>query len=210
VLARLGRGWWGFALLALPLVGAGAAYPQGLLLARGDFLPPWQEWLHNALFFVFGLALWAHRGELLGHYERHWKRYAWAGLVFFVAFLSLYRREAHWAALAFTYNALAWLWTFAWIGLGLRVLSRRSAPLAYLADSAYWVYLIHLPIAIGISAVLYQEPLHALVKIAINLVVTTAVCLLTYKLFVRHTWVSVLLNGKRHPKPPRGAEPAAA
>ena len=36
---------------------------------------------------------------------------------------------------------------------------------------------------------------------------TTAVCLLTYQLLVRHTWVSVLLNGKRHP---RTARPATA
>jgi glucan biosynthesis protein C len=212
LLARLGAAWWGFVPLTLPLLAAAAAYPQGLLIVHGAFLPPWQEWLHHALFYVFGLALWTHRAVLLPHYERHWGRYAWAGLPFFLAAGALYRMDAHWASIAFAYNALAWLWSFAWIGLAMRVLARRHAALAYLADSAYWVYLVHLPIAVAISAVLYQQPLPALAKILVNLVITTAVCLWSYRLLVRHTWVGLLLNGRRHPRRAGSAPvaPAAA
>ncbi len=163
-LAGLGGAWWGFAVLTLPLVLAGVGYPHGLLVASGTFLLPWQEWVHNGMFFGFGVALWAHRGVLLPHYERHWRRYALAGLPFFLVFPSLYDGNVPSVLVAFCYNALAWLWGFAWIGLGLRVLARQHAWLAYLADSAYWVYLVHLPIAIGIAALLYQQPLPALAK----------------------------------------------
>jgi glucan biosynthesis protein C len=53
--------------------------------------------------------------------------------------------------------------------------------------------------------------LPALAKIALNVAGTTAVCLATYHVFVRFTWVSVLLNGKRHertPRPPAALTPA--
>lgn len=205
-LARLGTAWWGFAVLTLPLVLAGWGYDHGILAASGKLLLPWQEWLHNATFFAFGLALWAHRDTLLPHYERTWRRYAWAGFALFVVLL-VFRRigEVPWPLFSATYNALAWLWGFAWIGLGLRVLGQRSGMLTYLAESAYWVYLVHLPIAIGVAAALYQQPLPAVVKILIGILVTSAVCLGTYELLVRRTWVSVLLNGKRHPR--RGSAP---
>ena len=35
------------------------------------------------------------------------------------------------------------------------------------------------------------------VKLLLNIVATTAICLATYQLFVRRSWVSVLLNGRR-------------
>lgn len=37
----------------------------------------------------------------------------------------------------------------------------------------------------------------------INITATTLVCLGSYQLFVRHSWISVLLNGKRHARPRR-------
>jgi glucan biosynthesis protein C len=50
------------------------------------------------------------------------------------------------------------------------------------------------------GALLYQMPLPVLLKIAINIAATTLVCVGSYQLLVRHTWVSMLLNGKRHPR----------
>lgn len=198
-LARLGTAWWGVLVLMLPLVLAGHGYPQGLLIASGAFWLPWNEWLHNGVFFAFGVALWAHRTQLLPHYQKHWARYALAGLPLFMAFGPLFHAGVHWTLTAACYNALAWLWSFAWIGFALRVLSARHAVLAYLADSAYWVYLMHLPLAIGISSLLYQQGMPALAKMAVNIAGTTVLCLLSYQLFVRHTWVGVLLNGRRGP-----------
>jgi hypothetical protein len=85
VMARLGRTPWGLALLTLPLAGAGMLYPDGLLQPNGAFIPPWTEWLHNGLFYGFGLALYAHREALLAHYVRRWPWYAGAGLALFFA-----------------------------------------------------------------------------------------------------------------------------
>ena len=56
----------------------------------------------------------------------------------------------------------------------------------------------HQVMGIGFGALLYGMPLPALVKIALNVAATTAVCLASYHLLVRFTAVSSLLNGKRH------------
>jgi peptidoglycan/LPS O-acetylase OafA/YrhL len=205
ILQRLGAAWWGWIVLTLPLVLAGWSYPRGLMTPSGLFLPPAQEWLHNGLFYVFGLALFHHQWDLFALFQRRWKAHAAAGLVLFLAAGAVIERRpdaAVWIALL--YNACSWLWSLAAIGIALRALSRRSAVLAYLADSSYWVYLVHMPLTIVFGALLFGLPLPAFAKIAINIAATTAVCLATYHLFVRFTPVSTLLNGKRHSRPTQG------
>lgn len=198
LLQALGRHGWGFAVLAAPLAVIGASYPNGFLTPDGSFLPAWAEWVHNGLFFAFGLALYHQQWELFTLYRRRWPAHAVAGfMAFFVAGALLENQAAPgWIALA--YNACTWLWCYALLGLGARYLAVRRRPLAYLAESAYWVYLIHLPLTILFGALLFGLPWPALVKMGINIAATTAVCLASYHVAVRSTWVGVLLNGKRN------------
>lgn len=109
-------------------------------------------------------------------------------------------RHAATGWIAVLYNAASWLLCFALLGVGTRWLTQRQRALAYLADSSYWVYLVHMPLTIGFGALLYGQPLPALVKMAINIAATTAICLASYQLAVRSTWVGALLTGKRHPR----------
>ncbi|MES2936957.1 MAG: acyltransferase family protein [Pseudomonadota bacterium] len=210
LLQRLGAAWWGFAVLALPLVAAAWRYPDGLLTPSGAFLPPLSEWLHNGLFFAFGLALFHQQWTLFDSFRRRAAAYLAAGLPFFLATGVLIESHAHPGWIAFAYNCTSWLWSFALIGLALRWLARPNAWLAYLADSSYWVYLVHLPLTIGFGALLYGVPWPAGLKMIANIAATTAVCLASYALLARHTWVSVLLNGKRHPRRPNGVPAHAA
>lgn len=56
-------------------------------------------------------------------------------------------------------------------------------------------------------AVQHKLPAHGLIhnsnrgrtKMGLNVLATTAACLLTYQLFVRYTLIGVLLNGRRQP-----------
>jgi glucan biosynthesis protein C len=198
VLQRLGTAWWGIPLLALPLVMAGWAYPNGFLTPNGSFLPPWTEWLHNGLFFAFGIALYHEQWELFASYRQRWPAYAVAGLVAYLATGALVEAKAHPLWTGFAYNVCTWLWSFTVLGLGTRFLATRNRWLAYLADSSYWVYLVHLPLTVAFGALLYGLPLPAFAKMAINITGTTVLCLASYQLFVRSTWVGVLLNGRRH------------
>lgn len=216
---RLGQAPWGFMVLALPLAWVGSLYGDGLVRPSGHFLPPLTEWAHNGLFYVFGIALHQHQRTLFPLYLRRWPVYAVAGLVCFMATGVLYdllarpgvAAMAHlpfWIALA--YNACSWLWSFTLIGLFLAHLQRLHSWLAYLADSSYWVYLVHMPLTIGIGALLFGLPLPALAKMLVNVIATTALCLASYHLCVRFTPISSLLNGKRHVRKPAGDTVQAA
>ena len=203
--ARLGGAAWGVVVLALPLAFVGAPYFNGVVVPSGSFLPPPAEWVHNGLFYVFGWYLWRHQQVLFALYTRRWLRLALMGLVLFMTTGALveWQRRAQAPAhltfwIAFVYNGASWLWSFALIGLFLRYLQRPHAVLGYLADSSYWVYLLHMPLTIGFGALLFVMPWPALVKMGVNITATTVVCLVSYHLFVRFTGVSSLLNGKRH------------
>jgi glucan biosynthesis protein C len=198
VLQRLTAAPWGIVVLTLPLVAAGWNYPNGVVAPYGSFLPPWTEWLHNGLFYVVGLALYHQQWELFAVFRRRWVPHAFAGVLAFLATGALMEARAHAGWIAFAYNLCTWLWSFAILGAGVRFFQQRTRALAYLADSSYWVYLVHMPLTILFGAWLFGQPLPALAKIALNVAATTAVCLVTYQLFVRSTWLGVLLNGKRH------------
>lgn len=197
----------GFAVLALPLAWVGANYKDGIVTASGYFLAPWMEWVHNGLFFAFGLALFAHRHRLFSLYQQRWRANALGGITLFSALMlvKLLERQGQltianagfWIALGF--NACTWLWSFALLGLFLRFLGRSHPVLNYLAQSSYWVYVIHMPLTVGFGAALYSLDAPALLKMTMNIVLTTALALLTYHLLVRSTMLGSLLNGRRYP-----------
>ncbi len=97
------------------------------------------------------------------------------------------------------YNLCTWFWSIAMIGLFVRHVHRVNSWLRYLSQSSYWVYLIHLPLTIAFGALLYGTDLSIPGKIAINIVATSVLALLSYHLLVRSTALGALLTGKRHP-----------
>lgn len=203
----LASSWWGFLALTLPLALTGAFYWNGIVAPDGSFLPNVAELVHNGLFFTFGLCLYRHQESILPLYVKHCWRYAGAGLAFFIIGMGVFDafdKNPHvmphvQAIIAFLYYGTSWLWSFALIGLFMRYLPAQNRFLAFIADSSYWVYLVHMPFTVGFGVLLYGAPYGALTKMAANLAATTTVCLLTYLLLVRHTPVGTLLNGRRHP-----------
>ncbi len=205
-LARLGSTPWGIALLAGALAGIGVLYPDGLLHSGGAFLPPWMEWAHNGLFYGFGLALYAHRQALLAHYVRRWPWYAAVGGVLFMVMGALYGAspgtDAALASMrrlgvAYAYNATSWCWSFALIGFFMARMQKQRAWLSYLADSSYWVYLVHMPMTIGFGAAMVGLDWSPLAKMALNIGATSLLSLASYHLLVRYTAIGGLLNGRR-------------
>ena len=199
---------WGFVVLALPLGLIGAQYSFGILTVTGSFAPPLKEWLHHGLLYAFGYFLYINRRSLLPRYTKLANRFAWAGaLLCLVSLAMLHQVNLHPEDFGFafrvftawTYNSATWLWSFSLIGLALRHLNRQSKALRYMADSSYWVYLVHMLGTIGFGALLYGTPLPAEVKMLLNIAATTILGLATYQLFVRNTPVGQLLNGKRIP-----------
>lgn len=102
--------------------------------------------------------------------------------------------------------AYPWLMTFGLMGLFRRVCSAESPTLRYLSDSAYWLYLAHLPLVIAAQYAVRDWPIPAAAKLALIVVSTTAFLLLTYRAMVRYTWIGRMLNGPRvRPEPAEAA-----
>lgn len=87
--------------------------------------------------------------------------------------------------------------TVAALLLGQRYLSSHSPAMRFIADSSYWVYLVHLPIVVLLQTWLVPLDWNVWLKFAITTLVTLIACLATYVVFVRYTPVGWLLNGKR-------------
>ena len=112
-------------------------------------------------------------------------------------------------ALAAGVTALAiYASAFAAMGLCLRFLSGHSPVRRYLADSSYWVYIVHLPLVMLAQVWVQDWPGPWWVKLAGVSGGVLAVCLISYELLVRHGFLGGWLNGRRVPRR-RAADPVA-
>lgn len=96
------------------------------------------------------------------------------------------------------YPLSSWCWIFAVMGLGLRFFPAPNWKLRYLADSSYWLYLIHLPLIFLAQAVIMNWNLHWSIKFPLILLVTVPLMLVSYHYCVRATFIGALLNGRRY------------
>jgi peptidoglycan/LPS O-acetylase OafA/YrhL len=68
----------------------------------------------------------------------------------------------------------------------------------YFADASYWMYLIHLPIVIGVQILVAELSWHWSIKLCVVSLITILVATLMYDILVRDTWLGQLLNGRRN------------
>lgn len=92
-----------------------------------------------------------------------------------------------------------YVWT---MSFGLMVffrthLNRETGTIRYLSDSAYWLYLAHLPLIVLLQVWVRPWDVPAFIKFFVVCVLTTLILLATYQYLVRYTWVGRLLNGPR-------------
>ncbi len=212
-------------IIASPLLPYALAVPAGLLLLtipgwdsgplRGEIIPEPGPLAYYSLFFLFGWVLFAHR-DRLDSIARWWIPAAVVGLA------------AAYPALLFAHGAaeqigddpmptwldslghasaalLSCLLVLAITGVFLRFCNRPSPAARYISDSSYWLYLLHLPLQILASMLLYPLPIDGHVKFLLVLLITTPVMLLTYHFGVRYTPIGWMLNGRRHRPEPRTA-----
>jgi len=222
------------------VVRLAAAHPAGVALLAAPtalaFLgtPGWLPWFgvptpdsslvpnlaaSVAYFSAFGFGWLLHRQtQLLADWRRLWPANLALALGFTIAELVLVGLTpaihlpagAARLALAALYPLAAWSWTLALIGLALRFLSDFSPARRYIADSSYWLYLIHLPIVLALQVVVAPLDWPWPVKFAVILGVAFPLMLASYQLLVRHSFIGAILNGPRESRSrARKAEKAA-
>ncbi len=91
-------------------------------------------------------------------------------------------------------------------GVAMKYFNRPSDRVRYWSDSAYFLYVHHLPLTMLLPSLMLPLPWHGLVKFAIATAATTGLSLVLYETCVRYTFIGTQMNGPRSkPKKPSGS-----
>ena len=91
----------------------------------------------------------------------------------------------------------AWLMVFGFIGLFRRFFPGGNQRIRYVADSSYWLYVMHLPPVMLLQIWVSDWPWPSAVKILGICAVSTAALLVIYEYAVRYTFIGAMLNGSK-------------
>ncbi len=170
---------------------------------------PWGL-LYYAVFYLVGSHLYRVRDQLRrlnipGPY------YVIASLVIFSALFQILRwrltgdpasQENTWL-FALATALYSWLAVWGFLGVCLMAFNRVSPRLRFMSDSAYWIYLVHLPL-IGLMHLLLEflqdlwgVSIPSSVDFTVSVGATLAISLLSYKHFVRYGTIGKWLHGPK-------------
>jgi peptidoglycan/LPS O-acetylase OafA/YrhL len=177
---------------------------DAVLDRHNSFVPDPLKFLHHASFFVMGAGLYRLRHAVLPRLARAGPAYLVLTIPVFIGRAYLLGRD--WTtplagpaalALAMLGSLFGWLIVLGFIGLFLRLFRQAHPAISYLADSSYWIYLVHMPVIGLLQVDLYGIPGHALWKFPIVWTVTLALGFASYQTLVRYTAIGVWLHGRR-------------
>ena len=171
--------------------------------------------LASGLYFILGYLLYKNT-ELFEAIKRNWVIYVSVGLIAFVLFFALevfkyYEPFKNLPTSSEKEEAEAFIWlvqqpikvtsslflSYGFIGLVETKFRDYSFAKRFISDGAYWMYLIHLPIVTFITFWMFRFDINPMFKFIVAILLTSAICLVTYKYMVRPTFIGTLLNGKR-------------
>jgi peptidoglycan/LPS O-acetylase OafA/YrhL len=162
----------------------------------------WANVSYYATFLLAGFALarWPGLEELVGRELRRLLALAAVALVLLLlAVLGVLRSTPLVLAAA---AVAGWCLVVAWLGLA-RARVRRSGPaLAYLAESAFPIYVLHQPVIVLLGAGVVQLPLGVAAKFALLLTLSVAVTLGLFHFGVRRFSATRFLLAMKPPADP--------
>ncbi len=91
----------------------------------------------------------------------------------------------------------AWVSIFAMLGAFKALFGSHNNTMRYISDASYWMYIIHLPLALFAQMWVKFLDISPHLKFLIMNVGVIGFSLVTYHFLVRYTWIGTLLNGKR-------------
>ena len=167
---------------------------------------------------AFGFGWFLHRTpQLLGHLAKRWWVYLPAALIGTAICLNNLgispvftpvKGADHPLYLA-VYLLTGWSWTLGLIGGAHALLKRENPVLRYLSDASYWIYIIHIPVLMGLQLAVRNFDGPAELKFAGVLLATVMIGLVTYQIMVRYTFIGAILNGRRRKTKAIGQEVTA-
>jgi len=161
----------------------------------------------TSIYFFLGYGLFSNM-SLFNRMKSYWVYYVIFALLAFAAYLWLIselgaydpKNEEDaplWGVVLLLKATCAILFSYGFIGLSEAKFGSDSHTWRWLSDSAYWIYLVHLPIVTMITFAMFSFSIPVEIKFTLSIVMTSVIGVVTYKYLVRRTVVGLLLNGKR-------------
>lgn len=177
----------------------------GVDTSASGLLPKIAPLILYGMYFAFGYVL--HRqANLMENFVmfRKWNLTAGLVLILTLIVLNLSLSETQTPninlvlmGLNFIYAFASVATVFAFIGYMMSWFKKPSKNVRYLSDSAYWGYLVHLPIIAFFQIMLAQVDMHWALKLILIFAPTVALLAISYRYAVRSTFIGQLLNGQR-------------
>lgn len=194
--APTGRFLWFLPLLTFfPQAMMGAVFGPDVWL--GPLVPPPHLLVYYGLFFWFGAAVFAKDG-LGTSLGSRWRILLPVGLlVLFPASILLLDVRASDSLVQCAY---AWFLSLGMMGLFAHCFRHLGYRARWFSDSAYWIYLAHLPLVLALQIAVLPLEWPASLKFLLVFTTATALLFASYRWMVRYTWIGTLLNGPRKPQ----------
>ncbi len=205
-LDKLAVGGWLFVIT--PIIIAPALYQAGHPVPSPDRLAPmlW-PFGYFGVFFGLGWLLFGNE-RALGRIDAHRTKIAALATAVFAfyyfnlpefTFPPLEPAPSERLLLSLAGACATSLLVYLALSFGRQYLNIENRKVRYVADASFWLYLIHLPVVVFFQTLLAEEQGFAWAKFAFTVIATTALGLLTYRLFVRNSVIGAFLNGRRIP-----------
>ncbi|HLJ09700.1 MAG TPA: acyltransferase family protein [Planctomycetaceae bacterium] len=167
------------------------------------FLPVASKLLYYSIYYFTGVLVYRQH-RCVRMQARYGKQFLTAAIAVFALALPLIHQHRSaeltgaWRALmAALLAAFAWLTAFGLFGIFLAAKRGCNSATRYLADSSYWIYLIHLPFVALAHISIARLPILTPAKFVLSATIAVGLSLMTYHAFVRYTWLGEALNGCR-------------
>lgn len=201
-------------LLLLPLMLVPALYVQKEppMLAPDKIYPQLWSFGYYGIYFALGWLFFSNR-HLLDGLERYWIALLALSIALFAVVFSLYPRTLSFeqvlhpdnfpvepvrhGILSVLQGFVSVYMVFVCLIIGKKFFNLHNRIFRYLADSSYWIYLIHPPIIIYIQVILLDKEWNPWLEFLLTSLGTFAIGLLSYQLLVRYTPIGWMLNGRR-------------
>lgn len=210
---ELSQRLWQLGPFALPLV---LSAPMATLLwgnsdpvtaFHNSFLPDASRLVYYGLYFTIGAHAYRNRNAF-SVAIRPWPGFLAGGVAAIAVALRLVKSEVTgessvWLRGLFGWSIAlaAWFMILGSIGFVIRHVRESRPGIRYLADSSYWMYLIHFPL-VGLTHIaLRPQTWTSEWKMLATFTITALVSFASYAAFVRHTVIGATLHGRRERGP---------
>tara|TARA_Y100001960_G_scaffold73355_1_gene77986 strand:- start:809 stop:1960 length:1152 start_codon:yes stop_codon:yes gene_type:complete len=160
--------------------------------------------LLSGMYFIFGYQIYNFYN--LQNLVKYWKYYFLISIFSFILHtlidtgifnFDFEAQPIYWIPFILIKNLNSVFFSLFLIGFFELKFSHLNNQIRIFSDSAYWIYLIHLPIVTFITFFMFRYNIPIELKFIISILFSSIISYLSYKYLVRPTYLGLLLNGKK-------------